>query len=289
LIFSAKNNGFFDCIRLAHYIENVANIGIANRLEFLTFALLFKAYMKVLVCMSVVPDTTTKITFTDNNTSFNAQGVQFIMNPYDELALTKALDIAEPAGGTVTILHVGPADAEPAIRKALSMGANDAVRINAVPTDSQFVAEQIAAYAKDKGFDFILTGRESIDYNGGAVCGLLGALLNIPSINVITQLSVSGQTANLERDIDGGRETVSCSMPFVASAQKDLCEPRIPNMRGIMAARTKPLQVIEPASGNCHVSYANFELPQPKQGVRMISAENPEELLHLLRNEAKVI
>lgn len=245
--------------------------------------------MKVLVCMSVVPDTTTKISFTDNDTSFNAQGVQFIMNPYDELALTKALDIAEPAGGTVTILHVGPADAEPAIRKALSMGATDAVRINAVPSDSQFVAEQIAAYAQDKGFDFIMTGRESIDYNSGAVCGLLGALLNIPSINVITQLNVSGQTASLERDIDGGRETLTCSLPFVASAQKDLCEPRIPNMRGIMAARTKPLQVVEPSGTSNHVSYSRFELPQPKQGVRMISADNPEELLHLLRNEAKVI
>jgi electron transfer flavoprotein beta subunit len=151
------------------------------------------------------------------------------------------------------------------------------------------VAEQIAAYAQDKGFDFIMTGRESIDYNSGAVCGLLGALLNIPSINVITQLSVSGQTASLERDIDGGRETLTCSLPFVASAQKDLCEPRIPNMRGIMAARTKPLQVVEPLGTSTHVSYSRFELPQPKQGVRMISADNPEELLHLLRNEAKVI
>ena len=245
--------------------------------------------MKVLVCMSVVPDTTTKITFTNNDTTFNTQGVQFIMNPYDELALTKALDIAEPAGGTVTIIHVGPADAEPAIRKALSMGATDAVRINATPTDAQFVAEQIAVYAQDKAFDFIMTGRESIDYNGGAVCGLLGALLEMPSINVITQLSVTDKTAHLERDIDGGRETLTCSLPFVASAQKDLCEPRIPNMRGIMAARTKPLQVVEPSGNSSHAVYSRFELPQPKQGVRMISAENPEELLHLLRNEAKVI
>ncbi len=245
--------------------------------------------MKVLVCMSVVPDTTTKITFNNNNTEFNTAGVQFIMNPYDELALTKALDIADPVGGTVTILHVGLADAEPAIRKALSMGATDAVRINAAATDAQFVAEQVASYAKDKGFDFILTGRESIDYNGGAVCGLLGAMLNIPSINVITQLEVSGNTATIERDIDGGRETVSSSLPFVASAQKDLCEPRIPNMRGIMAARTKPLAVVEPISVTNHSSYQRFELPQPKQGVRMISADAPEELINLLRNEAKVI
>lgn len=245
--------------------------------------------MKILVCMSVVPDTTTKISFTDNNTKFNTQGVQFIMNPYDELALTKALDIAEPAGGTVTIIHVGPADSEPVIRKALSMGANDAVRINAEATDGQFVAEQIAAWAKDKGFSFILTGRESIDYNGGAVCSLLGALLNMPSVNVITSLEVSGNTATIEHDIDGGRETLSCNLPFVGSAQKDLCEPRIPNMRGIMAARTKPLTVAEPVAVSAGVAAAGFELPQPKQGVKMIDPENAAELIQLLRNEAKVI
>lgn len=239
--------------------------------------------------MSVVPDTTTKITFTDNNTRFNAAGVQFIMNPYDELALTKALDIAEPSGGSVTILHVGTADSEPAIRKALSMGANDAVRINADPHDAQFVATQISHWSKDKGFDMILTGRESIDYNGGVVCPLIGAMLNIPSIQVITRLDVNGTAALIERDIDGGRETLSCSMPFVGSAQKDLCEPRIPNMRGIMAARTKPLAVVEPIAVQTGVEYKSFELPQPKQGVRMISADQPEELINLLRNEAKVI
>ena len=245
--------------------------------------------MKILVCMSVVPDTTTKISFTENNTKFNSAGVQFIMNPYDELALTKALDIAEPAGGTVTIIHVGPADSEPSIRKALSMGANDAVRINAEASDAQFVAAQISEWAKDKGFDMILTGRESIDYNGGVVCPLIGGMLNIPSIQVITQLQVNGNVATLERDIDGGRETLTCAMPFTASAQKDLCEPRIPNMRGIMAARTKPLTVVEPVATDNGVQYRSFELPQPKQGVRMISADAPEELIHLLRNEAKVI
>lgn len=256
----------------------------------LNFAHLFRiSSMKILVCMSVVPDTTTKITFTDNNTRFNTAGVQYIMNPYDELALTKALDIAEPAGGTVTIIHVGPADSEPAIRKALSMGATDAVRINAEPLDAQFVAAQIADWAKDKAFDMILTGRESIDYNGGVVCPLIGAMLNIPSIQVITKLEVNAGTATIERDIDGGREIMTCTMPFAASAQKDLCEPRIPNMRGIMAARTKPLAVAEPVSVQTGVEYKSFELPQPKQGVRMISADAPEELIHLLRNEAKVI
>jgi electron transfer flavoprotein beta subunit len=258
--------------------------------EFFTFALQFPFIsMKILVCISVVPDTTSKISFTDNNTKFNTQGIQYILNPYDELALTRALDIAEPAGGTVTVVHVGTAESEPSIRKALSMGATDAVRINAEPTDSQFVASQIASWAADKGFNMILTGRESIDYNGGAVCGLLGALLGLPSVNVITKLEVSGDVANMDRDIDGGRESLTCKMPFVASAQKDLCEPRIPNMRGIMAARTKPLAVVEPGSANSVAGYASFELPKPKEGVKMISPENAGELISLLRNEAKVI
>lgn len=245
--------------------------------------------MKILVCISVVPDTTTKITFTDNNTKFNTQGVQFIVNPYDELALTRALDIAEPAGGTVTVIHVGAADSEPAIRKALSMGATDAVRINTVPEDAYQVAAEIAAFAKDKGFDMILTGRESIDYNGGAVCSLLGEMLGIPSVNVITQLNVNGSTAEVEHDIDGGREVLSVNLPFVGSAQKDLCEPRIPNMRGIMAARTKPLQLVEPATTGATVAYRTFELPEPKKGVKLIAPENAGELIGLLQNEAKVI
>lgn len=244
--------------------------------------------MKILVCISVVPDTTTKISFTDNNTKFNTQGVQFIINPYDELALTKALDIAEPAGGTVTVIHVGGAESEPSIRKALSMGATDAIRVNAEPQDAMFVASQIAAIA-GSNYDFILTGRESIDYNGGAVCSALGEMLAIPSVNVMTKLDIDGNVATIEHDIDGGREVLTVPMPFVASAQKDLCEPRIPNMRGIMAARTKPLQVVEASATTPGGKYASFELPSPKQGVKLIEAENAGELINLLRNEAKVI
>lgn len=239
--------------------------------------------------MSVVPDTTTKITFTDNNTKFNTTGVQFIINPYDELALTKALDIAEPLGGTVTVVHVGPADSEPVIRKALSIGANDAIRVNAEPGDALFVAAQIAEIAKTGSYDLILTGRESIDYNGGAVCSLLGEMLGIPSINVITKLDINGDKATIEHDIDGGREVFTATLPIVCSSQKDLCEPRIPNMRGIMAARTKPLTVVEPVSISNVGRYSGFELPMPKQGVKLISVENAGDLLTLLRNEAKVI
>ncbi|MFN4082693.1 MAG: electron transfer flavoprotein subunit beta/FixA family protein [Bacteroidia bacterium] len=246
--------------------------------------------MKILVCISNVPDTTTKITFTENNTKFNTQGVQFIINPYDELALTKALELNEKAGGgTVTTIIVGLADTEPTIRKALAIGANDAVRINAEPVDAFFVAEQIAAYAKDKNFDLILTGRESIDYNGGLVCGLIGELLNIPSVNVITSIEIENGVATLERDIDGGRETVKCSLPLVASAQKELTEPRLPNMRGIMAARTKPLQVIEPIPTANYSIFETFELPAPKGGCKMIPAEEAEKLIDILHNEIKVI
>ena len=204
--------------------------------------------MKVLVCISNVPDTTTKVSFTENNTKFNTQGVQYIINPYDELALTRALEITEKLGGTVTVINVGLADTEPSIRKTLAIGANDAVRINAEPVDAYFVAEQISAYAKNEAFDLILTGRESIDYNGGMVAGLLGEMMGIASIHVVTKIEIENGIAQIERDIDGGREKLEVKLPLVASAQKDLAETRIPNMRGIMAARTKPLKYLNQAS-----------------------------------------
>ncbi len=245
--------------------------------------------MKVLVCISNVPDTTTKVSFTDNNSKFNTQGVQFIINPYDELALTRALEITEKQGGTVTAINVGLAETEPSIRKALAIGATDAVRINAEPVDAYFVAEQIAAYAKSESFDFILTGRESIDYNGGMVAGLLGEMLGMPSVNVITAIDIENGIAKLERDIDGGREKLECSLPFVASAQKELTEPRIPNMRGIMAARSKPLKVVEPSGAQANTQTVAFELPAPKGACKMIDATEAAKLIDLLHNEAKVI
>ena len=243
--------------------------------------------MKVLVCMSVVPDTTTKIVFTENNTQFNKDGVQFIINPYDELAITRGLELAEANNGSVTVIHVGPAENEASIRKALSMGVNEAIRIDAPAHDAQFVAEQIAEIAQ--GYDLILTGRESIDYNGGAVCGLLGALLNIPSVNVVTEINYADGTYSFTRDIDGGREMLSCKGPVVASAQKDLCEPRIPNMRGIMAARTKPLQVVAAKETTPASQYVAYESHAPKSGVKLIDPSNAQELIHILRNELKVI
>jgi electron transfer flavoprotein beta subunit len=249
----------------------------------------FLSLMKILVCMSVVPDTTTKITFTDNNTKLNSQGVQFIINPYDELSLTRAIEITEKNGGTVTVATVGLADADAVIRKALAIGANDAIRINAEPTDGQFVAEQLSHIIKDNGYDLVLTGRESIDFNGGQVCGLLAEFLSWPSVNVCTKIDIQDGKAVFERDIDGGRQSVRSSLPVVASAQKDLCEPRIPNMKGIMAARTKPLAVVEPVAIEKNSAYRQFESPAAKQPVRMIDAANAGQLIDILRNEAKII
>lgn len=245
--------------------------------------------MKILVCMSVVPDTTTKITFTENNTQLNKQGVQFILNPYDELSITKALEITEQQGGSVTVIHVGPVAHDAVIRKALALGAQEAVRIDAEALDAQFVATQIANYAKENAFDMIMTGRESIDYNSGLVCGLLAAHLDWPSVNVISTIAIQDGVATMTRDIDGGKETLSASLPLVVSAQKDLCEPRIPNMKGIMAARTKPLHVVGAQTAAAATDYVSYESPQAKQAVRLISADNPEELIHILKNEVKVI
>lgn len=238
--------------------------------------------------MSVVPDTTTKISFKENNTKFNTEGVQFIINPYDELSLTKAIEITEASGGSVTVVNVGT-DTEPVIRKALAIGATDAIRINTEPVDSYQVAEQIATVAKEGNYDLIFTGRESIDFNGGAVGGLLAEMLGYPLLNIVTKIAVEGNTVKVTRDIDGGKEDLSCQIPCVVSAQKDLCEPRIPNMRGIMMARTKPLTVKDASAATSAIEYKQFELPAAKSGVRLIDAENAGSLIDILHNEIKVI
>lgn len=245
--------------------------------------------MKILVCVSNVPDTTTKITFSADNTQFNTAGVQFILNPYDEIALARAIELCEGGKGSVTVIHVGEVGAEPTIRKALAIGADDAVRINAAPRDSYFVSAQIAAYAKSKGFDMILTGRESIDYNGSQVAAMLGELLDIPSVSIIKKLDTDGNKAELVREIEGGKEVLSVSFPFVASCAEGVAEPKIPNMRGIMSARTKPLDVIEAIEVDKLVSFQSFSVPAPRGAVTMISADETEKLISLLHSEAKVI
>ncbi|MGN6179630.1 MAG: electron transfer flavoprotein subunit beta/FixA family protein, partial [Mucilaginibacter sp.] len=219
---------------------------------------------KILVCISNVPDTTTKITFTDNNTQFNANGVQFILNPYDEIALSRAIELTEGNGGTVTVINVGDASTEATIRKALAIGATDAVRINAKPHDAWFVAAQIAEYVKNNPFDLILTGQESIDYNGAKVAGMLGELLDIPSVSIIKKLTVEGNNVTVEREIEGGKEVLTIPLPIVAGTAEGVAEPKIPNMRGIMSARTKPLQVIAPVEVKNLSEVTGYETPAPR-------------------------
>lgn len=245
--------------------------------------------MKILVCLSQVPDTTSKISFTDNNTKLNTAGVQFIIGPYDEYALSKAIDLREAQGGTVTTFTVGLTDTEPTIRKALAIGADDAVRVDADPVDALFVANQVAHYAKDKGFDLILMGRESIDYNGGLVHGMVGELLGIPSVSPIMKLELEGSKAIVSREIEGGKEVLEVPLPFVAGCQEPIAEWKIPNMRGIMTAKTKPLAVIPAQSVGQSIGHSAYELPAGRTTCKMIDAGNVEELVRLLKDEAKVI
>lgn len=245
--------------------------------------------MKILVCISHVPDTTSKINFINDNTKFDTTGVQFIIGPYDDYALARAIELKEASGATVTVLNVGPADTEPTIRKALAIGADDAIRVNAEPTDSYFVAAQIAAVAKDGGYDLILMGRESIDYNSGVVHSIVGEMLGMPSVSPVMKLDIDGNKARMAREIEGGKEYVEVSLPFVAGCQEPIAEWKIPNMRGIMSARTKPLKVAEPVAVDSGVQLKKFEMPPPKGAVKMISPDNVKELVTLLKNEAKVL
>lgn len=245
--------------------------------------------MKILVCISNVPDTTTKITFTDNNTQFNTNGVQFILNPYDEIALSRAVELTEGGKGSITVINVGEANTEATIRKALAIGADDAVRINAKPHDAWFVAYQIAQYVKQNPFDLILTGRESIDYNGSKVAGMLGELLDIPSVSIIKKLDIDGDKGIVEREIEGGKEVLAIPFPFVAGTAEGVAEPKIPNMRGIMSARTKPLNVVEAAEVKNNSEILSYETPMPRGQVKLVAANEAEKLIGLLHTEAKVI
>lgn len=245
--------------------------------------------MKLLVCISNVPDTTTKVTFTNNNTQFNTAGVQFILNPYDEIALSKAIELTEGGKGTVTVIHVGEASAEPTIRKALAIGADDAVRINAVPHDAYFVASQISKFAADQKFDLILTGRESIDYNGALVAGMLGEMLDIPSVSIVKKIELMGAEILVEREIEGGKEVLNVSLPAIISCSEGVAEPKIPNMRGIMSARTKPLAVIEATETTGLTNIVEYTSPIPRGAVKILGADETAKLVELLHTEAKVI
>jgi electron transfer flavoprotein beta subunit len=246
--------------------------------------------MKILVCISKAPDTTAKIAFKDNNEKFNEEGVQFIINPYDEwYALVRGLEIKEAQGGSVTVINIGTAENDPIIRKALAIGADDAVRIDTQATDALCVAKEIASYAKAQGFDMVLTGKETINYNGSQLGGMIAELLEVPYVSLGSKLEMNGNSATIERDIQGGKEVVETSTPFVLSAAKGMAEARIPNMRGIMAARTKPLTVVPAQFSDAKTAVKYYELPAEKAACRYIDAENPAELIDHLHNEAKAL
>lgn len=246
--------------------------------------------MKILVCVSKTPDTTSKIAFTDSNSKFDESGVQWIINPYDEwYSLVRAIELKEKDPATlVHLVTVGGADVEPIIRKALALGGDEAIRINTDGSDPYFIASQIAAIAKD-GYDLVFTGKETIDYNGSSIGGMVAELIDVPYISLATKFELNGNTATVSREIEGGEEVAELALPAVISCQKGVAEQRIPNMRGIMAARTKPLKVVEPVAVDALTAVVNFELPPAKAGVKLVSPDNVGELVRLLHEEAKAI
>jgi electron transfer flavoprotein beta subunit len=248
--------------------------------------------MKILVCISHVPDTTSKINFTNGDSEFDTNGVQFVINPNDEFGLTRAIWFQEQQGANVTVVNVGGPETEPTLRKALAIGANEAIRVNANPTDGFFVAKQLAEVIKNGAYDVVIAGKESLDYNGGMVPGMIAGILGYNFVNSCVELTVDGNSAKASREIDGGKEIVSTSLPIIIGGQKGLVEEkdlRIPNMRGIMTARTKVLTILEPIASSAETKAVKFEKPAAKSAVKLISADNLDELINLLHNEAKVI
>ena len=248
--------------------------------------------MKILVCISHVPDTTSKINFTNGDSEFDTTGVQYVINPNDEFGLTRAIWFQEQQGATVTVVNVGGPETEPTLRKALAIGANEAIRINANPADGFFVAKQLAEVIKNGGYDIIIAGKESLDYNGGMVPGMIAGILGYNFLNSCVSLTVEGTNVKAVREIDGGKETVSTALPLIIGCQKGLVEEkdlRIPNMRGIMTARTKTLSIVEPTAAEVNTKAVKFEKPAAKSAVKLISSDNLDELINLLHNEAKVI
>ncbi|MFT4698999.1 MAG: electron transfer flavoprotein beta subunit [Flavobacteriaceae bacterium] len=246
--------------------------------------------MKILVCISHVPDTTSKINFTENDTQFDSNGVQFVINPNDEFGLTRAMWFKEKQGASVHVINVGGPEAEPTLRKALAIGADEAIRVNMPATDGFSVAQQIATIVKEGGYDLVIAGRESLDYNGGMVPGMIAKLTDSNFVHMCIDIEVEGTNATVIREIDGGKETLKTSLPLVIGGQKGLVEEselRIPNMRGIMQARSKPLHVKEPADSASNITTLNFEKPEPKGAVKLV--DTVDELVNLLHNEAKVI
>ena len=248
--------------------------------------------MKILVCISHVPDTTSKINFVDNDSQFDTNGINYVINPNDEFGLTRAIWFQEQQGANVTVVNVGGAETEPTLRKALAIGANEAIRVNGAATDGFYVAKQLAEVIKSGSYDLIIAGKESLDYNGGMVPGMIAGLLGYNFVNSCTELTIDGDNAKASREIDGGKELITTSLPLIIGGQKGLVEEkdlRIPNMRGIMTARSKALTILEPINAPSETKAIKFEKPAAKSAVKLVSADNLDELISLLHNEAKVI
>ena len=248
--------------------------------------------MKILVCISHVPDTTSKINFTNGDSEFDTSGVQFVINPNDEFGLTRAIWFKEQQGATVTVINVGGPDAEATLRKALAIGADEAIRINAAPTDGLFVAKQLANIVKEGGYDLVIAGKESLDYNGGMVPGMLAGILGYNFVNACVGIDLNGTEAKVTREIDGGKEIILAGLPLIVGGQKGIVEEkdlRIPNMRGIMMARSKALTIVEPTGDTAATQSIKFEKPAAKTAVKLVNADNLDDLINLLHNEAKVI
>jgi electron transfer flavoprotein beta subunit len=246
--------------------------------------------MKSLVCISKTPDTTSKISFVDNNTRFNEDGIQYIMNPYDEwYALVRAIELKEEKGGSVTAINIGTSSNDIIIRKALAIGADDAVRVDMVPSCAYDVAREIASYARDKEFDIIFLGKETIDHNGSEIGGMVAEILDMPYVSFAVHMEHDGSVAKITREIEGGEEVIELKGPMVVSAAKGMAEQRIPNMRGIMMAKRKPLEIIPGGTPSNWTQVKRYELPDPKSGVKLVDPENMDELVRLLHEEAKII
>lgn len=247
--------------------------------------------MKILVCIAQVPDTTAKISFTDGNTKFDLNGVTMIINPYDEwYALVRALELKESGKASeIHLITVGEQAAEATMRKALALGGDQAFRINTSTDDTFQIAANIADFAKEKGYDLILTGKESIDYNNASVGGLIAGLLGYTYEGFATKLEIDGSSATVSREIEGGTQTDKVNLPAVISCQKGMAEARIPNMKGIMSARTKPLTVSEPTATDALTEIVKYELPPAKSGVKLFTIDQLDDLVAALHNEAKVL
>ena len=240
--------------------------------------------MKILVCISCVPDTTSKINFIEDNKEFSREGVQYVINPNDEFGLTRAMWIKEKDGSSIDIINVGTKSNEPILRKALAIGADRAYRINSEPFDSKFVAHNIAHFISEHKFDLILMGKESIDYNSGIVHYLTGSILGIQTFNPVSYLDIeNNKDIIIKTEVESGINKIKANLPLILGCQEPIAEWKIPNMRGIMGARSKELIVINPTDYKPSLEYIKHDIPSNKKEIKYIDKENIDLLVDELK------